>query len=204
MNGNTSTYFMVLSLVFVIAFRVKLKQGNGRNRLIYSGIATGRNCNSFWPMIPGDKEYPTVRNIVINMQSGEPMPPNGCNKFDIKFMFPNMIEMRFFEQPRLRLPTGKSIPDRPNYPKTEEELEDNWNEISKQYIFMYPGGAGMRVEQFLMIPDFTLVKKRIESPILPYWFPDKYSGFIPDIQGGWTGPVVSYYKRIDSNYRSYW
>jgi hypothetical protein len=69
---------------------------------------------------------------------------------------------------------------------------------------MYPGGSGSRIEQFLKIPDFTQVKKRIQSPILPYWFEDKYSGFITDVQGGWTGPIVSYYSRVDSTRRSFW
>ena len=69
---------------------------------------------------------------------------------------------------------------------------------------MYPGGSGARIEQYLNIPDFTNVRERIESPILPYWFEDKFAGFIPDVQGGFSGPIVSYYKRIDDFERKYW
>ena len=47
--------------------------------------------------------------------------------------------MRFFEQPKIRLPSGTLVEDKPTYPNTEIEIEDMWNEISQQYIFMYPG-----------------------------------------------------------------
>ena len=40
------------------------------------------------------------------------------------------------------------------YPQTEEELEQG-NKISKQDIFVCPGGAGMRVEKYLIIADFS-------------------------------------------------
>ena len=50
----------------------------------------------------------------------------------------------------------------------------NWMELAKYFIFMYPGGSAFRVEQFLKIPDFTEVRNRIESPYLPYWFPNKF------------------------------
>ena len=66
------------------------------------------------------------------------------------------------------------------------------------------GGSGMRVEQFLKIPDFTEVKNREESLVLPFWFENKFSGFVTDVQGGWSGPIVSYYKRVDCLRRSYW
>ena len=76
--------------------------------------------------------------------------------------------------------------------------------ISQTYIFMYPGGSGARIEQYLKIEDFLVVTERIESPILPLWFENKFSGFIPDVQGGWSGPIISYYSRMDSNHRQFW
>ena len=112
--------------------------------------------------------------------------------------------MRFFEQHKVCLPSGAKVDGKPTYPETEEELEDAWNEICQQYIFLYPGGSGLRVEQFLKIPDFMKVNRRKESPFLPYWFKDKTQGYIPDFQGGWSGPIVSYYRRLDSIMRSYW
>ena len=69
---------------------------------------------------------------------------------------------------------------------------------------MYPGGSGLRVEQFLKIEEFMEVRERVESPYLPYWFPSKFGGFIPDVQGGWSGPITSFYSRVDSIVRSYW
>ena len=69
---------------------------------------------------------------------------------------------------------------------------------------MYPGGSSIRIEQYLKIEEFMTVKERLESPDLPYWFQEKRSGFIPGIQGGWGGPIVSYYSRVDSKSRSYW
>ena len=69
---------------------------------------------------------------------------------------------------------------------------------------MYPGGSGARIEQFIKIEDSVKVKNRIESPILPLWFENQYSGFIPDVQGGWSGPIISYYSRVDDKYRQFW
>ena len=140
------------------------------------------------------------------MRSGEPLPhgagiPQQC---DPKHIFPNQIEMRFFEQPKVCLPSGAKIDGRPTYPETEEALEGSWNEISQQYIFLYPGGSGLRVEQFLKIEDLMKINRRQESPFLPYWFKDKTQGFIPKFQGGWSGPIISYYGRLDTKMRKYW
>ena len=156
-------------------------------------------------MIPGDSKHP-ARKIVIKLRSGEPLPhgasiPQQC---DPKHIFPNQIEMRFFEQPKVCLPSGAKIDGRPTYPETEEALECSWNEISQQYIFLYPGGSGLRVEQFLKIEDLMKINRRQESPFLPYWFKDKTQGFIPKFQGGWSGPIISYYGRLDTKMRKYW
>ena len=72
-------------------FRVKLTQGNGRNRLEYSGVGTARQCNSFWPMVPGEK--PICRKILVKMRSGEPLPPdpNIAMRFDPKHIFANVL-----------------------------------------------------------------------------------------------------------------
>ena len=79
---------------------------------------------------------------------------------------------------------------------------------------MYQGGGGARIEQYLKIPNFTNVERRTEVRTMPYYFEDKFSGFIPDTsdslypgppaQGGFKYPIVSYYKRNDCNERKYW
>ena len=62
-------------------------------------------------MIPGDTT-PPYRKIIIHMRSGEPLPPdsNWTKQSSIKYMFPNHIIMRFFEQPKVRLESGVSVP----------------------------------------------------------------------------------------------
>ena len=75
-------------------FRAVLKQGEGRFRTVYAGIATGRNCKSFWPMIPGENNVPKVRKIYIEMQSGQPLADGHYGGFDLNSMFPNFITMR--------------------------------------------------------------------------------------------------------------
>ena len=57
--------------------------------------------------------------------------------FILRYMFPNHIVMRFFEQPQIRLPSGACVDDKPNYPETEEELEDNWNEIRETFKTLF-------------------------------------------------------------------
>ena len=54
--------------------RVTLQQTE-HDRLLYSGIASGRHCNSFWPLIKSRSKSP-YRKIIIKMRSGEPMPIN--------------------------------------------------------------------------------------------------------------------------------
>ena len=186
--------------------RLNLVQGQGIYRLRYSGIATGRHCNSFLPLITSQREHP-ARKIVIHMQSGEPMPDNPSLKQEfgtLSLMFPNHILMRFFEQPKIQLSSGIWVDDKPNYPKTEQDLESYWKEISRQYIFMYPGGAGARIEQYLKIDENAEVKKRRESSFLPLWWENEYSAYIPGDQSGWIGPISSVYSRIDAKHRKFW
>lgn len=61
--------------------KVKLGQGNGENRLLYSGVTSGDRCRCFWPMLEEPQSFwPTTSNpyrkIVMTMQSGEPLPPD--------------------------------------------------------------------------------------------------------------------------------
>ena len=69
--------------------RCTMEQGTGKNRLVYSGIAAGRHCQSFWPLIPSKSKSP-ARKIIIKMRSGEPVPSNG-NKMFPEYIFPNHI-----------------------------------------------------------------------------------------------------------------
>ena len=62
--------------------RTNLAQGNGKERLVYSGIATGRHCKSFLPLITSQSQSP-ARKIVIHMASGEPMPENPSLKQEL-------------------------------------------------------------------------------------------------------------------------
>ena len=57
-----------------------------------------------------------------------------------------------------------------------------------------------KVHEFLKVTDGKEPMKREESRGLPSWFPNKYSGYIPDYQSGFNGPVVSYYKRVDDKW----
>ena len=120
-------------------------------------------------------------------------------------MFPNYIVMRFFEQPRVLLPSGVFVDGKPTYPQTEEDLENNWNEISRQYIMMYPAGAGARIEQYLKIEEkLEQPAKRRESSWLPLWWEDEFSAYLPGVQNGWAGPVTSLYARVDTKFRQFW
>ena len=69
---------------------------------------------------------------------------------------------------------------------------------------MYPGGSGMKVHEFIHYSDGTEAPKRQEATGLPSWFEDKFSGYIPGTQSGMCGPVVSFFRRIDSQKRNYW
>ena len=70
---------------------------------------------------------------------------------------------------------------------------------------MYPGGSVCKIFQFIRrenddgYPSYGLnTGEREESPCVPFWFPDRKSGYIQGVQSGFIGPVVSFYQRMDS------
>ena len=70
----------------------------------------------------------TGRKIIVHMQSGERVP-NGRKKDEPKYIFPNHLIFRIFEQPRVLLESGNLGIIKPTHPKTELDVLDTWIEI---------------------------------------------------------------------------
>ena len=86
-------------------------------------------------------------------------------------------------------------------PKTMVELEDSgWPELARVYGFVYKGGAGMRMEHYKYL-DGPKPKERSETPDMPTWWPGRgrFGGYVKNIQGGWAGPIVSFWTRKSEN-----
>ena len=64
---KNSTKFIIF--LFNPSLRVKLKQGNGTDRLLYSGVASAGHCRSFWPMIDSEFKVPN-RKVIVHMRQG--------------------------------------------------------------------------------------------------------------------------------------
>ena len=99
--------------------KIKLKQGNGDDRLVYSGIASADHIRCFFPMLDEPKMYwpdsipykkmsKPYRKVTLRMASGLPLPPDsGINRqMNIEYMFPNYIKICIFEQEKIRLRSG--------------------------------------------------------------------------------------------------
>ena len=179
---------------FLDEIRVNLNQGNGADRLVYTGIATGRHVNVFLPLITSTSSTP-VRRILVKMRSGEPCPKNMDWFTNLKWIYPNHILLRVFEMPQNK---SQGV--------SEEDLELNWSEISQIYLCMYPGGAAFKALQFVwkendeVFPCYRLNSVRSIREIsssVPYWFQNRRNGYIPGVQAGFFGPVTSYYERLD-------
>ena len=84
-------------------------------------------------------------------------------------------------------------------PVSLHELENiSWPELAHVYGFIYPGGAGMRIESYRFITG-PEPRRRIEAPGMPLWWPGAFSGFIKGVQGGWAGPMISFWRRESVN-----
>ena len=96
--------------------RVKLKQQQGSDRLLYTGFTSGDRCRCFWPLLDEPISFWPVtktpyRKIIVNMTSGEQLPPDSSmrQQMSVQFMFANMITFRFFEQEKVRTKSGLSV-----------------------------------------------------------------------------------------------
>ena len=99
--------------------KIKLKQGRGSDRLVYSGITSADHVRCFFPMLEEPKMFwpksipyknmsKPYRKVIMHMASGLPLPPDPCvnRQMDLKYMFPNYIKIRIFEQEKIRLRSG--------------------------------------------------------------------------------------------------
>ena len=69
----------------------------------------------------------TGRKVIVQMQSGEIVPP-GRKKDEPKYIFPNHLIFRIFEQPKVLLDTGNLGILKLTHPKTELDVLDTWIE----------------------------------------------------------------------------
>ena len=70
----------------------------------------------------------TGRKVIVKMQSEE-MVPKGRKKDEPRFIFPNHLIFKIFEQPKVLLDNGTLGILKPSHPKTELEVLDTWDEI---------------------------------------------------------------------------
>ena len=165
---------------------------------IYSGVACTVGFGAFfWPLFKDLKEK-TPMNIYIQMTPKQMRPENVVElerkdwppyyKYNPKFIYSHTIEFRIFPT---KMVNGA--------PASINELENiDWPELARVYGFMYPGGAGMRIESYRYI-DGPEPRRRIEAPGMPLWWPSAFTGFIKGVQSGWAGPMISFWRRESVN-----
>jgi hypothetical protein len=175
---------------------VTMEQQKG---VIYSGIARPVGfCSFFWPLFK-DEHVLKKRHIHVEFLSKQMLPENLIDvdraqwppfyKHNNDFKYPNQIQFRIFEE-------GPSEPG-VGLPDSIFKLENSgWPEVGRAFAFMYPGGAGCRVEYFKFC-DGPSPKERVETPETPLWWPgnNRTSGYRKNIQAGWAGPLISFWKR---------
>jgi hypothetical protein len=167
---------------------------------VYTGVACTVGFGAFfWPLFK-DLKVKESMNIYIQMAPKKVLPENveGLQRKDWPpyyknnpaYLYPHRIEFRIFPS---KMHNGA--------PVSLKELENiSWPELARVYGFMYPGGAGMRLEYYRFM-DGPEPKKRIETPEMPIWWPGggNFSGFKSGFQCGWAGPIISFWRRESLN-----
>ena len=170
----------------------------------YSGLACPVSLGGlFWPLFKNFEKKQQL-HIHISMISKKILPEHV--KFSEKknypsfyknhphYIYPHTIEFRIFGEVKAPLPS------------TIQELEDSGRpEIGRVFGFLYPGGAGLRMEHYKFL-EGPKPEERRQTPEIPSWWPGwgQFAGYIKDFQYGWAGPVVSFWRRssIDNGYFS--
>lgn len=172
---------------------VRLMRNNGKCSHIYSGISKPVGiCHIFWPLLSDekDKRY----HIYTELISRDVLPENcinlphnewlSCYYYDNNLNYPNRMEFRIFEE----IFPAEEV-------DTIRKLEKcGWPEIGRAYAFMYPGGAGCRLE-FYKYKEGPHPRKRRDTFFIPFYWERGTEGYIENVQAGWTGPIISYWKR---------
>jgi hypothetical protein len=177
----------------------------GKENLEYTAITMKASQSAdFWPDCLPVVPMPR-RHIYISMASKEyvtkeveKLPKNEwpTTYRTAKYMNPNRMEIRYFDEK-----PGENTDRFKEKTASLSSLESYLPEIARTIIEMYPGGSGLKVSQYKMIPPWKNEDKRVKVDWLPSLWKDDYGGYIPNIQHGWAGPVVSYWSRLDDTYR---
>ena len=109
------------SLSFMDELRVRMDQGSGYSRLLYTCIGIGRQCKQFLPLINSSSGSPYCM-VLVKIRSGESPPANRTILEKLEYVYPNHIMMKMFQDERNK---KRSFNDK----VTESELENSWNEI---------------------------------------------------------------------------
>lgn len=191
---------------------INFEQGSGENREAYFGVGMkSDSCKIFWPMFKEEKSS-TRRFIACEISSRKVLPEKLIGLERCKwpifyqdhpdYAYPNKMIFRFFVEPKIELQSDPLSGI--NLPNTIDKLiKAGWPEVGRTYCFLYPGGAGARIEQYKYLPGEEN-KTRISAENVPQWWPEGPSSwYIHGHQGGWAGPVTSFYRRIDT-INSFW
>jgi hypothetical protein len=188
------------------------QRGAGNLNLEYTAIARKTSqCLDFFPNCLPLVESPK-RHIFITMASKKNAPKNILqlpkNQWPMfyqtpQYLNPNRMEFRYFDEQK-KDTQGKQFSSSQKkriceeVPSSLTALENSFPEVARTYIEMYPGGSGLKVSQYKMVNQWKIEEKRETVDWLPSWWDNPYSGYIPNIQHGWKGPIVSYWCRLDS------
>ena len=160
---------------------------SARNQnLSYTAIACkASQTKEFWPDLLPIVERPR-RQIHISMESRGVVPenvlPDISNNRNEMWRYPNKVTFRYFDE----VP-GENLQAFKDEPKTIHSMEKFLPEIARTVVQMYPGGSGLKVSQYRALPSESTEDTR-------FWFVD---GNEP----GWSGPVISFWARLDATNR---
>ena len=181
------------------------------SRNVYSGMATPvGQFPIFWPMFR-DGDIKQKRHVYVEVESKKKLPENLLGvarsewppyyRENPAYIYPNRMSFQIFEEPFSARPQF--------FPKTLDQLEETgWPEVGRIFVFMYPGGAGCRVEQYKYLnidrseaPPLQDYFLYCTTPLnLPRWWPEgEKAGFVKGVKSGWAGPVISFWRRTETN-----
>ena len=180
----------------------ELRYGGG-----YRGVSMMSKPALFWPGLFHDSKGRSSSCYYswIELLPQESLPPHKLYLRNLPFSnWPDVYKSpEFIFTHRLNFLTFKEVPGLP-IPQTYYDLKMNHIPHSQTFCEFYPGGAGMKVSQYKYRFNQTFQEESV--PIVKDWKSYHIAEddlFIDCVQDGYSGPVISYWARLDDIKRSY-
>ena len=172
----------------------------------YRGLSIMSKPALFWPGLFNGGDGRSSYYSWIELAPQESLPSHKLYLENLPFSsWPDHYKSpEFLFTHRLTFLTYKEVPGLP-IPQTYHELKMHHTPHSQTFCEFYPGGAGMKVSQYKYQCNQTFRPQ--DSINMDKSWKDSHVNvsdmFIDGVRDGYSGPIISYWARLDDVKRSY-